>query len=42
MVKTNGDPLAWKKLCDLIKEVDGTTEDLTGNCKVLMTTSRPR
>ncbi len=28
MVKTNGDPLAWKKLCDLIKEVDGTTEDL--------------
>lgn len=28
MVKTNGDPLAWKKLCDLVKEVDGTTEDL--------------
>lgn len=28
IVKTNGDPLAWKKLCDLIKEVDGTTEDL--------------
>lgn len=28
MVKTDGDPLAWKKLCDLIKEVDGTTEDL--------------
>ena len=28
MVKTNGDPLAWKKLCDLIKEVDGSTEDI--------------
>lgn len=28
MVKTDGDPLAWKKLCDLVKEVDGTTEDL--------------
>lgn len=28
MVKTNGDPLTWKKLCDLVKEVDGTTEDL--------------
>lgn len=28
MVKTNGDPLAWKKLCDLVKEVDGTTDDL--------------
>lgn len=28
MVKTNGDPLAWKKLCDLVKEVDGTTENL--------------
>lgn len=28
IVKTNGDPLAWKKLCDLIKEVDGSTEDI--------------
>lgn len=28
MVKTNGDPLAWKKLCGLIKEVDGSTEDI--------------
>ena len=28
MVKTNGDPLAWKKLCDLIKEVDSSTEDI--------------
>lgn len=28
MVKTNGDPLAWKKLCDLVKEVDGSTEDI--------------
>ncbi len=28
MVKTNGDPLAWKKLCDLVKEVDGPTEDI--------------
>lgn len=28
MVKTNGDPLAWKKLCDLIKEVDGSTKDI--------------
>ena len=28
MVKTNGSPDARKKLCDLIKEVDGTTEDL--------------
>ncbi len=28
MVKTDGSPDAWKKLCDLIKEVDGTTEDL--------------
>lgn len=28
MVKTDGSPEARKKLCDLIKEVDGTTEDL--------------
>lgn len=28
MVKTDGSPDAMKKLCDLIKEVDGTTEDL--------------
>jgi len=28
MVKTDGSPDAKKKLCDLIKEVDGTTEDL--------------
>ena len=28
MVKTNGDPLAWKKLCDLVKEVDGSTEGI--------------
>ena len=28
MVKTNGDPLAWNKLCDLVKEVDGSTEDI--------------
>lgn len=28
MVKTNGDPLAWKKLCDLVKVVDGSTEDI--------------
>lgn len=28
MVKTDGDPLAWKKLCDLVKEVDGSTEDI--------------
>lgn len=28
MVKTNGDPLAWKKLCDLVKEIDGSTEDI--------------
>ena len=28
MVKTNGDPLAWKELCDLVKEVDGSTEDI--------------
>lgn len=28
MVKTNGDPLAWKKLCNLVKEVDGSTEDI--------------
>lgn len=28
MVKTNGDPLAWKKLCDLVKEVDSSTEDI--------------
>lgn len=28
MVKTNGDQLAWKKLCDLVKEVDGSTEDI--------------
>lgn len=28
MVKTNGNPLAWKKLCDLVKEVDGSTEDI--------------
>lgn len=28
MIKTNGDPLAWKKLCDLVKEVDGSTEDI--------------
>ncbi len=28
MVKTNGDPLAWKKLCDLVKEVDGSTENI--------------
>lgn len=28
MVKTNDDPLAWKKLCDLVKEVDGSTEDI--------------
>lgn len=28
MVKTDGSPDARKKLCDLIKEVDGTTEDL--------------
>lgn len=28
MVKTNGDPLAWKKLCDLVKEVNGSTEDI--------------
>ena len=27
MVKTDGSPDARKKLCDLIKEVDGTTED---------------
>lgn len=28
MVETDGSPDARKKLCDLIKEVDGTTEDL--------------
>lgn len=28
MVKTDGSPDARKKLCDLIKEVDGTAEDL--------------
>ncbi len=28
MVKTDGSPDAWKKLHDLIKEVDGTAEDL--------------
>lgn len=28
MVKTDGSPDARKKLCDLIKEVDGTTEDI--------------
>lgn len=28
MVKTDGSPDSRKKLCDLIKEVDGTTEDL--------------
>lgn len=28
MVKTDGSPDARKKFCDLIKEVDGTTEDL--------------
>lgn len=28
MVKTDGSPDAWKKLRDLIKEVDGTSEDL--------------
>lgn len=28
MVKTDGSPDARKKLCDLIKEVDGTTENL--------------
>ena len=28
MVKTDGSPDARKKLCDLIKEADGTTEDL--------------
>lgn len=28
MVKTDGSPDARKKLCDLIKEVDGATEDL--------------
>lgn len=28
MVKTDGSPDARKKLCDLVKEVDGTTEDL--------------
>ena len=28
MVKTDGSPDAWKKLCDLVKEVDGTSEDL--------------
>lgn len=28
MVKTDGSPDARKELCDLIKEVDGTTEDL--------------
>lgn len=28
MVKTDGSPDARKKLCDLIKEIDGTTEDL--------------
>ena len=28
MVKTDGSPDARKKLCDLIKEVDGTTEEL--------------
>lgn len=24
----NGYPLAWKKLCDLAEEVDGSTEDI--------------
>lgn len=28
MVKTDGSPDAWKKLCDLVKEVDGTSEEL--------------
>ena len=28
MVKTDGSPDAWQKLCDLVKEVDGTSEDL--------------
>ncbi len=28
MVKTDGSPDAWKKICDLVKEVDGTSEDL--------------
>ena len=28
MVKTDGSPDTWKKLCDLVKEVDGTSEDL--------------
>ena len=28
MVKTDGSPDAWKKLCDLVKEVDGTSEDI--------------
>ena len=28
MVKTDGSHDAWKKLCDLVKEADGTSEDL--------------
>ncbi len=28
MVKTDCSPDAWQKLCDLVKEVDGTSEDL--------------
>ena len=28
MVKTDGSHDAWKKLCDLVKEVDGTSEEL--------------
>jgi len=28
MVKTDGSPDAWKKLCDLVKEVDGTSEGI--------------
>lgn len=28
MVKTDGSPDVWQKLCDLVKEVDGTSEDL--------------
>ena len=28
MVKTDGSPDAWKKLCDLVKDVDGTSEDI--------------
>ena len=28
MVKTDGSPDAWKRLCDIVKEVDETSEDL--------------